>query len=233
MQKYTYMIIDDEPLAREVIRHHAQNIEWLECVGEFGAAAPALTSIQSGGCDMVFLDITMPKINGVEFIKSLAHPPLFIFTTAYREYAVEAFELSAVDYLVKPFSFDRFLQAAMKAYQLLQARTPVSPRREKEFILIKSDTRFINVEIDSIVYIEAYREYVKIHTTDTTILSLTSMKNIADMLPAEMFFRIHRSYLISIQYLDMIQGYEAIVAGTTLPVSRDTRDELIEFLQKR
>lgn len=232
MQQYNYIIIDDEPLAREIVRTFAGNIEWMKLLAEFGSAGQSFELINSEVCDMVFLDINMPKINGLDFVKSLKNPPLFVFMTAYREFAVEAFELNAVDYLVKPFSFDRFLQAATKMQQLLQVNNHKQVK-SKNYILVKSDTRFIKVEIESIFYIEAYREYVKIHTTDGVILSLTSMKTILDDLPKETFFRIHRSFIISIKYLEVIQGFEVVVHGTTLPVSREVRDELILFLQNR
>lgn len=232
IQTYNYIVIDDEPLAREIVRTFAGNIEWMKLLGEFGSASQSFELIHSEVCDMVFLDINMPKINGLDFVKSLKNPPLFVFMTAYREFAVEAFELNAVDYLVKPFSFDRFLQAATKMQQLLQANNH-KQTKIKDYILVKSDTRFIKIEFSSIIYIEAYREYVKIHTVDGVILSLISMKSIFDDLPKEMFFRIHRSFIISIKYLEVIQGFEVVVHGATLPVSREVRDELILFLQNQ
>lgn len=229
MQKYKYIVIDDEPLAREIIINFAANVDWLELTGEFGSASAAMAAINI--CDIVFIDINMPKISGLDFIKSLKNPPLFVFTTAYREFAVEAFELNAVDYLVKPFSFDRFLQSTNKLYLNLQSNSQPESTQSKDFILVKTDTRYVKIEIPTIKYIEAYREYVKIHTTEKVVLSLISMKKLQEMLPADLFFRIHRSYIISIKHLDIIQGFEVKLGDATLPISRDLRDELLMFLQ--
>lgn len=229
MQMYKYIVIDDEPLAREIIINFAANVDWLELAGEFGSASAAMDAVNS--CDIVFIDINMPKISGLDFIKSLKNPPLFVFTTAYREFAVEAFELNAVDYLVKPFSFDRFLQSTNKLYLQLQTNSQPDSSQSRDFILVKTDTRYVKIEIPTIKYIEAYREYVKIHTTEKVVLSLISMKKLQEMLPADLFFRIHRSYIISIKHLDIIQGFEAKLGDATLPISRDLRDELLLFLQ--
>lgn len=239
-KKYKYIIIDDEPLAREIIRNFANNIEWLELVGQFPSANQAFPIINSNECDIVFIDINMPKINGLDFIKSLKSAPLFVFSTAFREYAVEAFELNAVDYLLKPFSFDRFLQACNKLYEKLESKSEqaneanlLNKANTKDFILVKSDTRFIKIEIDKIIYIEAYREYVKIHCTDQMVLSLISMKSIMELVPKDMFYRIHRSYIISIKYVEMIQGFDLIINKISLPISRELRDDFIEFLQNK
>lgn len=233
MKTINYIIIDDEPLARDIIRTFADKISWLKLKGQFANASSAYSMMLSPDTHLAFVDINMPQISGIDLIKSLKNPPQFIFTTAYREYAVTAFEINAVDYLVKPFAFDRFLQAINKAANILNLANKENQPQEKDFIIVKSDNRHIKININSIIYIEAYREYVKIHTTDSIVLSLLSMKTILEMLPKVQFFRIHRSYIISLKHLDYVQGFEVFVNNTKLPISREIKDDFLLFLQNK
>jgi DNA-binding LytR/AlgR family response regulator len=232
MHKYNFIIVEDEPLAREIIRTYSERIDNINITGEYSNANDSIAAISSLECDFAVIDINMPKISGIELIKSIKNPPEFIITTANREFAVEAFEINAVDYLVKPFSFDRYLSAVNKIIQKLSYKFAKIQIPDKDFIMVKSDNMFIKIEISEIYYIEAYREYVKIHTRNSTILSLVSMKNILDMLPKDKFFRIHRSFIISIKHLDFVRGFEVIINNKTLPISRELKDEFILMLQQ-
>lgn len=184
----------------------------------------------------MFLDIKMPKISGFELIRSMPQHPYVIFTTAYREFALDGFDLNAVDYLLKPFSFERFLQAVNKAYTLIIAEKgekfqSASLEDEKD-MFVKADGKLVRVRLQDILYIEALKEYVRIYTTEGNWVIYQTMQNLEDNLPNELFFRIHRSYIVALRHIKSIEGNTVQVNKMTLPVSRYTKDAFMEKIAR-
>ncbi len=202
--------IDDEPLALRQISAYISKIPYLELVTTFNNAIEAQVYLAGQPIDLVFVDINMPDLNGVDFVRSLAHRPMVIFTTAYSEYAIEGFKLDAVDYLLKPFGFADFSRSAAKAhalYELRQNQRPASQKevseaepKDKEYISVKADYKVSLVRIADIVYLESEGEYVRMHLADgSTITTLFRLKNMEAALPADSFMRVHRSYIVNLR----------------------------------
>src|SRR5688572_27339422 len=204
------IIVDDEPMARDVIRRYVEQVPNLKLVAEFGNAIEATIFLQEEPVDMIFLDIKMPQLSGTEFVRSLHNVPKIIFTTAFKEYAHEGFELDVVDYLLKPIRFDRFLRAVNKAFPQRQQEMEagfVSSHDMKfasPFIYVKVDRKMIKILLDDILYIESDKDYVKVFTTNSTIITRQTISSVEAMLSENKFFRIHRSYIVS---LDKIQSF--------------------------
>lgn len=206
--------IDDEPLALRQLKSYIAKIPYLELVASCNNALEAQTFLASNNADLIFVDINMPDLSGVDFVRALIDKPMIIFTTAYSEYAVEGFKLDAVDYLLKPFSFADFSRSAAKANSLhelrLNQRTPGVPKTEavpqdKEYLSVKADYKVSLVKISDIVYLESEGEYVRMHLADhTTITTLFRLKNMEATLPSDNFMRVHRSYIVNLKY---IKGY--------------------------
>lgn len=237
-KKIKCLIIDDEPPAREVLRKHVAEVELLELTGECSNAVEALYFLQNHEVDLLFLDIHMPYILGTSFIRTLKTPPKVVFTTAYREYAVEGFDLNAVDYLLKPISFARFLQSVNKVMQvnipsspLRVARTPdVLPQRSHPFLYFRCDRRMLKVFLDDIVFIESLKDYIKVVTLHKTIVTRQPISSLEEMLPKESFIRIHRSYIVAIHKIDYY-GTDTIGIGKQeLPIGRLFRHDVSKLL---
>ena len=208
IKKIKCLVIDDELPARDVLEKHIAGVEALELAGSCTNAIEALSFLQSNTVDLLFLDIQMPHILGTNFIRTLKNPPKVIFTTAYRKYAIEGFELDAVDYLLKPISFDRFLKAINKVLQVnLQSNTPV-PASENHtepaqpFLYLRVDRKMVKVLFSDILYIEGLRDYVKLYTISKVIITKHLLSSLEEMLPSDGFLRIHRSYIVSISKID-------------------------------
>lgn len=236
--KLRCLLIDDEPPALKVLSRYISEIGGLEIVGQCNNAIEALELLGQHRVDVVFLDIKMPRIIGTVFFKSLAHPPKVIFVTAYREYAVDGFELDAVDYLVKPVSFERFLQAITKLNKLIGNQLPASnnghARRTDAFVYLKVDKDMKKIFINDILYIEGWKDYVKVFMGDSKYLlvkqSISSMEN---LFSDYKFLRVHRSYIVS---LDNISGYNGIavqLGKTEVPIGRLYKQTVLERLNKR
>lgn len=233
MSPVSCIIIDDEPIARNILRDYISRDERLTLAGSYKSAGDALKDMGLRQSVLVFLDINMPRISGFELVRSLPFQPYVIFTTACREFAVEGFDLNAVDYLLKPFSFERFLQAVNKAYLMLATKTEVKPATpEQDYIFIKSDGKLVKIKIDDILYIEALKEYVKLCTVQGNYITYQSMHHLEEKLPADKFFRVHRSYIVALQYVQMIEGNTVLINKTTLPVSRNCKEEFIARIAK-
>lgn len=237
-KKIKCLIIDDEPPAREILRKHVAEVELLELTGECSNAVEALYFLQNHEVDLLFLDIHMPHILGTSFIRTLKNPPKVVFTTAYREYAVEGFDLNAVDYLLKPISFERFLQSVNKVMQvnipsssLPTARTPdLLPQRSHPFLYFRCDRRMLKVYLDDIVYIESLKDYVKVVTLHKAIVTKQPISSLEEMLPKESFIRIHRSYIVAIHKIDYY-GTDTIGIGKQeLPIGRLFRHDVNKLL---
>ena len=234
--------IDDEPLALEVIQRFASKIPSLELVKTFSNPIEAVQFLQTESIDLVFLDIQMPDITGIQFLQSIQQAPMVIFTTAYSQYAVDSYELNAVDYLLKPIPFDRFFKAVNKASTQLQAQEALeqqneSPEEEevkvggKDYLFIKSDTRFFKVNHRDILYIEGMRDYIAVHTPDQKILTLMSMTKMLTKLPEKDFMRIHKSYIIGLNHISLIQNNRVIVSGREIPISHSYKEAFLKFVE--
>ncbi len=232
MQPLLCTIVDDEPIAREILQEYVQRDGRMMLIGSYATAGDALREINIKKPRLVFLDIKMPQVSGFEMLRSMPKHPFIIFTTAFREYAVEGFDLNAVDYLLKPFSFERFLQAVNKVFVLYSAETaepPVNNITEEsgKYIFVKSEGKFVRINMEDIYYIEALKEYVRIFCTDGTLVVYQTMQHLEEKLPADMFFRIHRSYIIGIRHIKAIEGNTVLVHKTQLPVSRYIKEQFM------
>ena len=227
--KLNCLVIDDEPIAREGIEGFVEKVDFLELQGSLPHALNASKVLRQNPVDLIYLDIQMPDLTGLEFLRSLPHPPMVIFTTAHRKYAVEGFELDAVDYLMKPISFERFLKASNKALELFSSR--VSPEEADEsYFFIKSDKQYIKIEYADICYVESAKDYVFIHTKEEKHLALLSLKQLEARLPSPQFIRVHRSYLVGISHIDVIQGNRIFISGQEIPISRNLQEEVFKRL---
>jgi DNA-binding LytR/AlgR family response regulator len=221
------LVIEDEQPAMDVLRNHILGVEALELTGTCHNAVEALSFLQSNAVDLLFLDIQMPHILGTNFIRTFKNPPKVIFTTAYRKYAVEGFELDAVDFLLKPISFDRFLKAVNKILQLnLQSALPEAKNAEdtktasQSFLYFRTDRKMVKVLLNDILYIEGLRDYIKIYTTSKLIVTKHQLASLEEMLPADAFLRVHRSFIVSINKIDSFNSETIEVAKKEIPIGR-------------
>ncbi|MEY3051855.1 MAG: hypothetical protein RLY31_1640 [Bacteroidota bacterium] len=233
------LIVDDEPLALDVMETYLEKMPEIRLVRRCGNAFEALQALQQEDIDLVFLDIQMPQLTGIDLLRTLSDPPLVIFTTAYPNYAIEGFELNATDYLLKPISLERFVKAVNKATEQIERR-----RREnahemhlvdaEDFIFVKSDKRFVKVKFSEVVYIEGLKDYVIIRTEKGRIITLQTMKSLEEKLPQRLFRRIHRSFMVNIDKVEAILGnmVEVVEKGQPkhLPIGKNYRDDLSDLI---
>ena len=238
------MIVDDEPLALDVLETFIGRLDNLELVCRCHNAVEAYNCLQSEHIDLMFLDIQMPKLTGIDFLKSLAQPPRVIFTTAYRDYAVEGFELNVVDYLLKPIAFERFLKAVSKVTAaeqpapiapatLPQAAPPAAaPDYREAFIYLKADKKMVKVMLADILYIESLKDYIRVKTETKEIISYQKISFLEEKLPTDKFLRIHRSFIVA---LDKIQAFSASaveVGKSEIPIGRFYKNEVLQILNQ-
>lgn len=221
--------IDDEPIALGIIRSHASKVPFLELKAEFTDAFQALDYLQKEPVDLIFLDIKMPDISGIEFFNTLAKKPLVIFTTAYSEHAVTSFELDAVDYLLKPFSLARFVKGCNKAFELFNYRNAAEPA---DHLFIKTGYEQVKVQIDDILYLEAAGNYVTFVLKDKNVLSRSTFNEAITLLPADKFVRVHRSYMVAVSKIDKVERYQVTLGKMVLPVSDVYSQNLAMALKK-
>lgn len=226
-KKIRCLVIDDEPPAREILKKHIAEVETLELTGDWPNAVEALTFLQHNPVDLLFLDIQMPHILGTSFIRTMKNPPKVIFTTAYRKFAVEGFELNAVDYLMKPISFERFLQAVNKVLQInligsghnnISAET--SSEQSHPFLYFRVDRKMVKIFLDDILFVESLKDYIKIFTTTKTIITKQPISSLEELLPDDGFIRIHRSYIISINKIESFNADSVEINKNELPIGR-------------
>jgi len=222
--------IDDEPLALEVIRNLAAKVPFLELQATYTNAFDALPYLQKEQVDLLFLDIKMPDISGIEFFNSLRKKPMVIFTTAYSEHAVTSFELDAVDYLLKPFSLPRFVKACNKAYEIYQLRNNAT---RPDHLFIKTGSEQLKVLYDDILYLEASGNYVSFELKGKSILSRLTIAETLELLPREKFLRIHRSYIVAINKIDKAEKYQVTINAKTIPVSDAYAEQLNNAIRNR
>lgn len=229
-KKYTCMIIDDEPLAIKVIQEHLENFsDQIECAGTFTKPIEAISLLNKGGIDILFLDINMPSFSGIEFLKAISNQPYVIFTTAYREYAVDAFDLNALDYLVKPISAGRFLKAINKFLSLVQTQQ----NKPKDFIHIKADKKHYNIPTETILYIEGVDNYIKIKTTTNSLICYESLSGMEKQLPSEIFIRIHRSFIINIHQIDHYTSSYIKLDERQFTIGRNYKEQVLNHLERQ
>lgn len=231
------IIIDDEPLARTGLKEYIQDVEFLQLAGEFDNPMKAIDTLMQQKIDLIFLDIQMPRMTGLEFLKTLTQPPLVIFTTAYPQYAVEGFELNAIDYLLKPFSFERFWKAVIKAKSLKEpAAQAIAPGAgtEPDYFFIKSDNKLVKIKYDEILFIEALQNYVAVHTTEKKYITYLTFRSIEEYLPASRFVRTHKSFIVAAGKVESIEGNDIRIGQHHIPISRTERETVLQqLLQNR
>lgn len=221
--------IDDERLALEVVKSHASKVPYLHMVEVFTDAFKALEFLQSEKIDLIFLDIKMPDISGIDFLSSLSHKPMVIFTTAYSEYAVTSFELDAVDYLLKPFSLARFIKSCNKANELFSFR---NSEDTTDFIFVKDGYEQLKINFDDILFLEAAGNYVTFTLKETKVLTRSTFQEALDLLPQEKFLRVHRSFVVALSKIDKVERHQVSIAGTKVPVSSGYKEHLLKSISK-
>jgi DNA-binding LytR/AlgR family response regulator len=227
MSKIKCIIVEDEPLAVKVLSDYVSQVPFLELQGAFKDAILATEWLRQNETELIFLDIHLPKLKGLGFLKTLTDPPEVIITTAYHQYAVEGFNLNVTDYLLKPFEFDRFLVAVNKVKRTQTEKpTAIETQDTKDFIFLNVQKKKVKIHFSEILYIESQREYIKIVTTKKQWISKMSTHEIENLLPGNLFKRIHRSFIVSIGKIDSYTAEDVEVNGVSIPVGRDYRDVL-------
>jgi DNA-binding LytR/AlgR family response regulator len=221
--------IDDEPIALDIVRSHASKVPFLELKAEFTDAFKALEYLQKESVDLIFLDIKMPDISGIEFFNSLSRKPLVIFTTAYSEHAATSFEMDAVDYLLKPFSLARFIKGCNKAFELYNFRNAAET---SDHLYIKTGYEQLKVLYEDILYLEAAGNYVTFTFKDKNILSRSTLLEVINLLPTDKFVRVHRSYLVAINKIDKVERHQVTINNIKIPVSEAYSQNLAAALKK-
>lgn len=236
MQTIRCIIIDDEPLARKGLREYISDVDFLQLEAEVDTPLKATKLLSDGNIQLIFLDIQMPKITGLDFFKTLHLAPPVIFTTAYPQYALDGFELNALDYLVKPISFERFLKAAMKAKEYYEVRaknsSEIKASGKEDFFFIKADNKLMKIFFDDILYVEALQNYVSIHTKTKKYITYLTFKSIEEYLPSDQFIKTHKSFVVSASKIDNIDGNDIRIGEYHVPISRTSKDEVMEKLLK-
>jgi DNA-binding LytR/AlgR family response regulator len=226
--------VDDEPPAREIIRHYAEQIPSLEISGECENAIQAFAFLQQKPIDLIFLDIRMPQLNGNDFLKTLSSPPKVIFTTAYSEYALEGYDLNAVDYLVKPVRFERFLKAIQKAFAASAIKyadtSAAEVKKGDAFVYFRADRKMIKVMLEDILYIESMKDYIKIFTRQGVVITKQSISSVEAMLPEKEFVRVHRSYIVSLRQIKSFTAELIEIEKTEIPIGKLYRNEVLKTL---
>jgi DNA-binding LytR/AlgR family response regulator len=239
------LIVDDEPLAHKIISNYCDNLSFLEIEKKCHSAFEAINYLNKNEVDLIFLDINMPKLKGLDFLRTLSKPPLVIITTAYQEYAIESYELNIMDYLLKPFSFERFLKAVNKAVDqkklLVDAiksskKTLNNPNtsidsEEQKSLFIKGNKKIHHVQLNTILYLESVGSYVKIHLEKETITTLDRLTNFENSLQKNLFLRVHRSYIIAVNKINVIEGNRIKINGTEIPIGSVYKHNLNNFIK--
>lgn len=216
-----YLIIDDEPIAHRIIEGYAKDMPQLVKVGNSYNALEALNVLQNESVDLIFLDINMPQLTGFEMLRTLSKPPKVIVTTAYQEFAIEGYELEVIDYLLKPFSFERFLKAINKVVLPHSATKSVTDEKEaQDSIFLKEDRKLRKVKLDQIRYIEAYGNYCKVHLGDVVVITPEKISGLEKMLSPKSFLRVHKSFIIAKQHIDAIEGNKICVDHKFVPIGQ-------------
>jgi DNA-binding LytR/AlgR family response regulator len=232
MKKIRCIIVDDEPVARKIIREFVEQIPFLELAGEFENAFKAETFLAQSKVDLVFLDIEMPKLSGLEWLKRSAVNPMVILTTAFPEYALEGYELDIIDYLLKPIAFSRFLKAVHKAKDYATLMDG-SAQQAPSWLFVRSERRIERIELNDILYVESMGNYVNIYTENKKIIAYLTLKSLESQLPAREFIKIHQSYLVDFSRISAIEGNMVNIKNKSLPISRNYRESVMQLVEQR
>lgn len=228
------VIIDDEPLAAELLLSYAKRISYLNVKGTFNSAIAAMRELREHPVDLIFLDIQMPELSGLEFARILPPQTRIIFTTAFNQYAIDGYKVNAMDYLLKPISYDDFLQACNKALEYFTSQQIHTTNKEKadRFIFVKSEYKLVRINLDDVLYIEGVKDYVKIYfdNGDKPVMSLMNMKRIEESLPSPEFMRTHRSYIVNMMKVKVIDRLRIVFDKVYIPISDSYKDEVMSFL---
>lgn len=237
-EKYNVIIVDDEYLAQKLLQDYVSKVEALQLVATCSNAFEAMEALKNNVVDIMLLDIHMPDLTGLELVKSLEKKPAVIFTTAYSEYAVDAFNIGVSDYLLKPFDFPRFIQAINKAIGNVPSKTENTPKpatdtisKSNDFITVKADYKLYKINYDDLLFIEGQHEYVTFHTKERRITALFALKDLEEVLPKDRFVRVHKSYIVSFKHIQDLDKSDVTVSGNKIPVGASYRDELLSRLQ--
>ncbi|GHN01305.1 DNA-binding response regulator [Cytophagales bacterium WSM2-2] len=231
------LIVDDEPLARSLLKDYVSKVPSLKLIDVCSSPMAAMPILQTQNVDLLFLDIQMPEITGISFLKIMKKRPFVILTTAYSEYALESYELDVVDYLLKPITFQRFLQAVDKVSSRIQTPIPQSQERPasssaQPFIFVKDGTKLVKINWNDILFIEGLKDYVTIHTRQQKIVSLQRLKTLEEQLPVDQFIRIHNSYIVALSAIESIQKNEVHIGQAQLPISDSYKKSFRDFIEK-
>ena len=226
--KLTCLIIDDEPVARKGIEEYITEVDFLELVAQCENPLKAGRYLNEQTIDLIFLDIHMPKLSGIEFLKGLRNPPLVIFTTAYSDYALEGYSLDVVDYLMKPIPFERFLKAAQKAFEVHQLKKlSAEHKTHSDYFFVKCDSKFEKVNYVDVRYVESLQNYVIIHTPSKKLVTYMTLSSLENQLPKDQFLKVHKSFIVSIAGIKAIDGNEILIGESRIPISRNLKDQVI------
>lgn len=223
------IITDDEPIARKGLKRYIGKIDYLTVIGECEDAIQLNTMLQSVQPDLLFLDIEMPHLTGLEFLASLRNPPKVIITSAHKEYALQGFELDVVDYLLKPIPFQRFLKAVNKVHALMEGELP-EKEKEDEYIFVKSEKQLKKIYLKEILYVESMENYIIIHTLSSKEIVNTRLKSVLASLPEKYFLQVHRSYVVNLSQIKAIEGNLLLIAGDKIPVTRTLREQVYKAI---
>lgn len=237
MKKINCLIADDEPIAREIIESYVRQIEKLNLVGMYSNGAEVYNALETNQVDLLFLDIQMPNLTGIELLRTLKNPPAIVLTTAFREYAIEGYELNVIDYLLKPIAFERFIKAVHK-YDSTKALGNIIVTPEinggtlnNDFIYVKSDKKMIRVLLNDIRYIEGLKDYVKIHLPDRSIITYRTLTYFEEKLSSNQFIRVHRSYIISLNHISSYSAIQIEIGKITVPIGNSYAKDILKILE--
>ena len=231
MKKIQCIVVDDEPLARSLILMYVARLPNWQVVAECRSVAEAYEALYQNNVDVIFLDINMPDRTGIDFLSTLKDPPLVVFTTAYAEYAAKAFDLQATDYLVKPITESRFREAVAKVERSLQATVIPADKQPTDHVFLKQDSKLVKVLFNDILYAEALKDFSKLVLKDRSMLISAHLKLMEELLPHDRFLRIHRSYIVSLQKIDAVQGNVVEIGKQEIPIGTTYKEELVKRLQ--
>lgn len=234
MNRINCLIVDDEPTSLEVLEHFIGKIYFLNLVKKCQNAIEAMQILEETQIDLLFLDINMPDVSGIQLLKSIIARPSVIITSGYKEYALEGYDLDVVDFLLKPFDFERFLKAVNKATSQISKtyNQPVAGAKPQQFIFIKADYKLLKINVEDILFVEGLKDYIKIFTRQKLFLTLMSMTSIEEKLPADEFFRIHRSYIISLSKIDSVSRHRVVIGERFIPISIPYREKFYSIINK-
>ena len=232
------MVIDDEPLAIQLLANHISKVSFLELVNTFNNPMEALISFNSNPVDLILLDIQMPQLTGIQFMKLLQNRAQVIITSAYEEYAIEGYEHNVTDYLLKPISFERFYRAVEKAYNINNPTHKINPKQDLYpatggYIFVKVETKMVRVELDDILFIEGLKNYVSIFTRTQRIVTLQVMKQLEEILPANRFIRVHKSYIVALDKINSIERQEIYINDRIIPIGITYQEQFFKILESR